>query len=222
MHSRADTLTELESSTLTTMQRAAMPIADCFPALQELRNDELVVTSAGTASGEWYAHTRDLDRTFYLQASMGMSSMFALGVAVSLPQAELWVLDGDGALVMNPGALLTEAELQPPNMVHFVLANRGYGATGSLPYANAAGVDFAGLARASGIENVHSFSAVEDLRDGMGTIRSAGAYAFVVLELQAEQGQKYEIPLDGPEHKYRFAREIERSFGVEVFNEWGY
>jgi sulfopyruvate decarboxylase subunit beta len=199
-----------------------MRIADCFPALQELRNDELVVCSAGTGSGEWYGHTRDLDRTFYLQASMGMASMFALGMAVSLPQAEVWVLDGDGALVMNPGALLTEAEVQPRNMVHFVLANRGYGATGSLPYANAAGIDFVGLASACGIDHVYSCSSVDEVGDAVGKIRAAKSYALVVLELEAEKGQRYEIPLDGPEHKYRFARGIEQSYGVEVFNEWGY
>lgn len=207
---------------MNTSQRAAMPLSDCYTALESARDGELVVCSAGTGSGEWYATTRDLDRTFYLQASMGMASMFGLGLALALPQSSVWVFDGDGALVMNPGALMTEAEMQPPNVVHFVLANRAYGATGSLPYANAEGIDFVGLARACGIENVYSFDSVEQLQADIGTIQDESRYAFVVLELNAEQGQKYEIPLDGPEHKYRFVRHLEQSFGTTIFNEWGY
>lgn len=201
---------------------SSMPLAECYGRLAELRRDELVVTSAGTASGEWYARSRDLQASFYLQASMGMASMFALGLAVSLPEVGVWVFDGDGSLVMNPGALLTEAEAAPPNLVHFVLANRAYGATSGLPYANATGVDFVGLAKACGIDRAYAFDNVAEFRTDIGKVLAERRYSYVVLELAAERGLRSEIPIDGVEQKYRFVRHIERTFGREVFNRWGY
>lgn len=203
-------------------ERNAMPLAECYRQLVELRRDELVVTSAGTASGEWYARSIDLDASFYLQASMGMASMFGLGLAISVPEARVWVFDGDGALVMNPGALLTEAEAAPPNLIHFVLANRAYGATGGLPYVNAARVEFQGLARACGIDRVYAFDDMADLRAEIGKIFAERRYTYIVLELTAEHGLHSEIPLDSVEQKFRFVRHVERAFGRTVFNRWGY
>lgn len=60
-------------------ERNAMSLPECYRHLTEMRTDELVVTSA-SASGEWYVQTHDFDATFYLQASMGMASMFALAL----------------------------------------------------------------------------------------------------------------------------------------------
>lgn len=123
---------------------------------------------------------------------------------------------------MNPGVLLTEAELSPPNLVHFVIANRAYGATGQLPFANAAGIDFAGLATACGVDRVFCFDDIANLRSDIGKILAEQRYSYIVLELKAEQRLRDEAPIDGMEQKYRFARQIERNFGRKVFNEMGY
>lgn len=203
-------------------ERSGMPLAECYDHLAALRRDELVVTSAGTASGEWYARSRDLDASFYLQASMGMASAFAMGVALALPHGRVWVFDGDGALVMNPGVLLSEAEVAPPNMVHFVLANRAYGATGGLPYANATGVDFVCLANACGIDRAYVFDNVREFRADIRKILAEQRYCYVVLEVIAEPGMRTEIPIDGVEQKYRFVRNVERAFDRTVLNKWGY
>lgn len=198
-----------------------MKIRDCYAHLSELWSEELVVCSAATASGEWYRTTQSRE-SFYLQASMGISSMFSLGVAMSLPEARVWNFDGDGALMMNIGVLATEAEVHPTNMVHFLLANRVYGATKLHPFPNGANVDFAGLATASGLERVFSFDDIDTFRAEIGDILSVPDYAFVVLELDAEPGLEQEVPIDGPELKYTFSRNIEKHFGVQVFGEWGY
>lgn len=200
-----------------------MRVRECFEVLKDLHNDEIVVCSAATASGEWYRATESTT-AFYLQASMGISSMFALGIADSLPDATVWNFDGDGALMMNIGVLATEAEVRPRNMVHFLLANRVYGATKTHPFANCANVDFHGLAVASGVapDRVFTFRDVASLRAELPQILSVKDYAFVVLELEVESGLEQEIPIDGPELKYLFARNIEKQYGVKVFGEWGY
>lgn len=204
----------------TLSKRNAMPLGDCYDYLTTLRRNEVVVCSGGTAGGQWHARSGNRDADFKI--SMGMASMFALGVAVAIPEATVWVFDGDGSLLMNPGALLTEAELAPPNLVHFVLANRVYGATGALPFGNADSVDFAGLATACGVERVYAFDDVATFKQDIDTVLAERHYSYVVLELTAERGMEAEIPIDEIEQKYRFIRHLERAFGRAIFNEWGY
>jgi sulfopyruvate decarboxylase subunit beta len=196
-------------------------LASCYRELAASWNEELVVCSAGSASREWYGETKSTT-SFYLQASMGISSMVSLGLALALPQARVWNFDGDGALVMNPGALLSEAETAPKNMMHFVLANRVYGATARHPFPNSQEIDFVGLARSCGIRRTYRFTDVEALADALSSELQEPEYAFVVLELEAVPGQKYKVPIDGPELKYSFVRHVERTFGVQVLGEAGF
>src|SRR5258708_40161448 len=63
-----------------------MKYVDCFKFLAGRRTDELVITSAGNSGQAWWAATRDSERSFYLDASMSLSTMFASGLAPALPQ----------------------------------------------------------------------------------------------------------------------------------------
>ena len=110
----------------------AMPIEDCFAVLAARWSDELVVTSAGNSSEVWWETTGDTEKTFYLEASMSLSTMFAAGLAMGYPDARVWAFLGDGAFVMNTGLLFVERDLALPNMVSIIVANRCYGATDSV------------------------------------------------------------------------------------------
>ena len=106
-----------------------MNYIDCFRALARRRTDQVVVTSAGNSSQAWWAATRDSEASFYLDASMSLSSMFASGLALAQPELKVWAFMGDGAFCMNPGMLMVEREMNLPNLVHFLVSNRVYGAT---------------------------------------------------------------------------------------------
>ena len=60
-----------------------MNYLDCFRALARRRTDQLVVTSAGNSSQAWWAATHDSEASFYLDASMSLSTMFASGLALA-------------------------------------------------------------------------------------------------------------------------------------------
>ena len=60
-----------------------MQYMECFRFLAEQRRDQLVVTSAGNSGQAWWAAAQDIDATFYLDASMSLSSMFAAGLALA-------------------------------------------------------------------------------------------------------------------------------------------
>ncbi len=196
-----------------------MRIEDCFALLTSRRTDELVITSAGNTSEVWWTLTRDTESTFYLEASMSLASMFAAGIARGLPGARVWAFSGDGAFAMNPGMLMVERAMALPNMTHFLVSNRVYGATSNAPVPNRVDNDYAAMARASGLENVYRFDELSDLDSGLDDVLRRNGPAFVVLEVEPLASPAQSPPIDGPELKFRFGRYIERTYGVEVFTD---
>lgn len=69
---------------------------------------------------------------FYMVGSMGLACCVAAGVAAGLSRPVI-VVDGDGALAMNPGALLLAAEFTRLPLIHIVLDDRAYSSTGAQP-----------------------------------------------------------------------------------------
>src|SRR5437762_13714821 len=116
-----------------------MKYLDCFRALARARTNQIVVSSAGNSSQAWWAATRDTEATFYLDASMSLSTMFSSGLALARPELKIWALMGDGAFCMNPGTLMFERQINLPNLTHILVSNRVYGATSNAGYTNVKG-----------------------------------------------------------------------------------
>jgi thiamine pyrophosphate-dependent acetolactate synthase large subunit-like protein len=193
-----------------------MHIEECFSVLASRWRDELVVTSAGNSSEVWWEVTRDTERTFYLEASMSLSTMFASGIAMGYPDTRLWAFIGDGAFVMNTGLLFVERDLALPNLVSIVVANRCYGSTDGVALPNSRDVDFAAITRAAGISRVFSFDTISSLNSGFEEAFKSSGPTTVVLELALPTRHYESPPFDGPELKYRFGRALERRFSREV------
>jgi sulfopyruvate decarboxylase subunit beta len=199
-----------------------MNYIDCFRALARHRTDEIVITSAGNSSQAWWAVTRDNEASFYLDASMSLSTMFASGLALAQPQLKIWAFMGDGAFCMNPGMLMVEREMNLPNLTHFLVSNRAYGGTSNAVLPNFTDNDYAGMARAMGLSRVFEYGGVDEIERGLPQLSAANApgHTFVVLEVEpfSQEEQKLEQPpFDGPELKFRFGRLVERRTNCSVF-----
>ena len=199
-----------------------MKYIECFRFLAAHRKEELVVTSAGNSEQAWWAVTQDSEATFYLEASMSLSTMFASGLALARPEVKVWAFMGDGAFCMNPGMLMVERQMNLPNLVHFVVSNRHYGATSNAHLPNQALNDYAAIARSMGLTRVFDFKSMADLERGFDAAVAANApgHTFVALEVEPfTDGEQnlYRPPIDGPEQKYRFGRYVERLTKCDVF-----
>ena len=84
-------------------------LADRLPA------DALVVTALGNASYLWAA-MHDRPQNFYFEDAMGLALPLALGLAIAQPARPVFVVEGDGALMMHMGTLVTVGALAPPNL----------------------------------------------------------------------------------------------------------
>jgi len=194
-----------------------MELRECFEYFASRQTNGVVITSAGTTSGMWWKITHDMDRAFYLGASMSMISMFGAGIAMGAPKLPVWVFMGDGAFVMNPGMLMVERDLNLPNLKHFLVSNRVYNATGAVRLPNVARNDYAALARSLGIERVYYFDSLEKLKSNFETIVVEPGYTFTVLEVEPVREKAGGIPVDDVESKFRFGRYIERTAGIKIF-----
>jgi sulfopyruvate decarboxylase subunit beta len=199
-----------------------MKYLDCFRVLARHRTDQIVVTSAGNSSQAWWAVTRDSEASFYLDASMSLSTMFASGLALARPELRIWAFMGDGAFCMNPGTLMVERQMNLPNLTHFLVSNRVYGATSNAGLPNVEQNDYPAIARAMGLERVFEFRAFDALERDFAALAGANVagHTFVVLEVEpftdAEQRME-QPPFDGPELKFRFGRHVEARTNCDVF-----
>ncbi len=194
-----------------------MKYRDCIEYITTRWTDELVVTSAGSSSEIWYGITGDVERVFYLEASMSLTSMFAAGIAQGVPDRNVWTFSGDGAFCMNPGMLMVERQLDLPNLKHFMLSNRVYGSTSNTILPGRENNDYAAVARGFGLERVFSFDTLDGLKAGFDEAVLQPGHSFTVLEVEPYRYGKGSPPMDGPEVKFNFGRYIERSTGKEVF-----
>jgi phosphonopyruvate decarboxylase len=142
-----------------------------------------VVVTTMTSSRVWaHVSTRpELDLSF--GGCMGKASSLGLGLALGRPERQVWVLDGDGSLVMNLGTLVTIAEQQPPNLTHFLLQNGVYEVTGGQPVPGAGRADLAHMARGAGYPRAERVATVAALDEGLDGVLAAPGPRFVALDV---------------------------------------
>lgn len=199
-----------------------MRYLDCFRFLAARRTDQYVITSAGNSGQAWWEATRDSETTFYLDASMSLSTMFASGLAAAQPGARFWAFMGDGAFCMNPGTLVVERQMDLPNLTHLLVSNRAYGATSNATLPNDSIGNYAEIARGMGLKRIFEFRSVDELERGFDEAfrTDAPGHTFVVLHVEPFTPQEQRLqqpPFDAPELKYRFGRALEHRTGADVF-----
>ncbi|MDA0799692.1 MAG: thiamine pyrophosphate-dependent enzyme [Chloroflexi bacterium] len=190
-----------------------------YEALQllaaSIAEDTIVVANVGPISREWNA-LRPSEANL-LQVNLGLCSAVGLGIAKSLPHRKIVLLDGDGNLLMNLASLADAANQLPLNLVHIVLDNGAYEGGGGLPSVTSKRTDLALVALGAGIEHSRTVDALEDF--DVATREAQGSPGHWFIAAKVDTGSVPDLPtqtMDGPEAKYRFARYIESSEGIQV------
>jgi len=126
---------------------------DLLAALvKRLHDDDLVIAIFGGLSDDLY-NLSDRKGNFYMRGAMGLASSLGLGLALTVAEKRIIVLDGDASILMNLGSYATIGRESPPNLVHIVVDNESHGATGGYPTATAKNADLASIAKGAGIAN---------------------------------------------------------------------
>ena len=72
----------------------------------QLKREEAVIGGIGNSNFDLWA-SGQRPQNFYMLGSMGLAVPIGLGVAIAQPQRKVFVLEGDGSLLMNVGCLAT-------------------------------------------------------------------------------------------------------------------
>jgi len=150
--------------------------------LAQARTDEIVVLSE-TARQDWPPLSTRPELDIAVTGSMGKASSFGLGVALARPDVRVWVLDTDGALLMNLGSLVTIARAKPANLLHFVYDNDAYDTTGGQPTPGSGMVDFTRVALGAGYPAASAYDQVADFERDLPAILISPLPALVVLKV---------------------------------------
>jgi thiamine pyrophosphate-dependent acetolactate synthase large subunit-like protein len=167
------------------MSNGRREIAEPAAALRVLsraRTDQIVVLSESTRQ-DWPPISTRPELDIPITGSMGKASSFGLGVALGRPDKQIWVLDSDGALLMNLGSLVTIAKAKPANLLHVVYDNEAYDTTGGQPTPGAGIVDFCAIALAAGYPVARAYDDLADLERDLDSILAGPRPALLVLKV---------------------------------------
>lgn len=128
--------------------------------------EDPIISTTGKASRELFemrtTNNQPHKYDFLTVGSMGHSSSIALGVAVHKPDARIWCIDGDGAILMHMGSMAVIGEKKPNNLIHVVINNGAHDTVGGMPTA-AGSIDLVKIALACGYQNAVSVDNFDDL-----------------------------------------------------------
>lgn len=147
-------------------------------------SDDFIISTTGYTSRELYAireqrrkqaqapgaNSCSVGGQLYMVGSMGHALSIAQGVALAQPQRRVWCIDGDGALLMHMGSLVSTAGLATNNLVHVLLNNACHESVGGQRTAASQapeiskGTFFPALALAAGYVHVYSAESHDELR----------------------------------------------------------
>jgi thiamine pyrophosphate-dependent acetolactate synthase large subunit-like protein len=189
---------------------------DCLKLLASMiQPSAIVVANVGPISREWNA-LRPSDANL-LQVNLGLCAAVGLGLSVSLPHRQVILLDGDGNLLLNLASLADMANQNLKNTLHLVLDNEAYEGGGGLRSATAGKADLSVIARGAGVPNAKVVTTIENFEIAMREALKTPGHHFIVAKV--DKGSVDKLPtltLDGKEAKYRFARYIESTEGVQI------
>ncbi|HEX7136951.1 MAG TPA: thiamine pyrophosphate-dependent enzyme [Vicinamibacterales bacterium] len=172
-----------------------------YPRLQE----RIVVTIMGAVAAELQSigHRPNF---FYLQHAMGLASSMGLGIALSKPDRQVIVFDGDGSVLMNLGGLTTLARYRPKNLVHVVFDNESLLSVGGFPTATSTGSDLAAIAKGAGVPRTATVTTVDAFTRAFDDAVSAGELSCLVAKVDAVGPAAFVTDLGLLENRFQFQR----------------
>jgi phosphonopyruvate decarboxylase len=114
-------------------KQAADQVSTRYEALKTInatKGSSTVQLATTGKTGRQLYEIEDACNNLYMVGSMGCVGSLGLGLALSKPNYDIVVIDGDGSLLMRMGSLATNGYYNPPNLLHILLDNQAHDSTG--------------------------------------------------------------------------------------------
>ena len=167
--------------------------------IRSLDPDDVIISTTGKISREVYEQSDIINgnhkQAFLTVGGMGHASMIAYGYASSRPDKKVYCIDGDGAELMHMGALSFIGSHKTDNLVHICINNAAHESVGGMP-TGAAGMSYAGIAKACGYDLVLTASTEKELEEALAKVHGFNGTAyleiFVSMQSRADLGRPKE------------------------------
>jgi sulfopyruvate decarboxylase subunit beta len=182
---------------------------DAMKAIYADLEKRVVVTIMGAVAAELQSlgHRPNF---FYLQHAMGLASSVGLGIALTRPEVEVIVFDGDGSILMNLGGLTTLARYRPKNLVHVVFDNESLLSVGGFPTATATGSDIAAIAKAAGVPRTTTARTADEFTQSFRDALAAKDLTTIVAKVEAVGPTGYVTDLTMLENRFEFQKYLKK------------
>jgi sulfopyruvate decarboxylase subunit beta len=159
---------------------------DCLKILASLVDEHmLAVTSLSTNTPFWFNVRPEGPNFFAL--NMGLCLPFALGLSVAFPKRKIIAIDSDGSLMNDSSSLITVADVNPPNLVAFVMDNGSYAFMSSTFTTRR--TDLAKMAQGAGIANTGTVTTLEEFSAAAKLAMASNGPHFIVAKVERDPGR---------------------------------
>lgn len=179
-----------------------------------ITDQDLVVVSLGGTGLEWNA-VKPGDQNLYLVA-MGCNTPVALGMALAMKHRRIVLLETDGSLLLNMGALATVGNIAPDNLRIFVMDNQGYERVRHDISATRGKTDLAAVAQGCGIPQARTVRTELEFTEAARAAMAGNSLSFVVAKVESGIADVPARPGDGIEDKFKFVRHVEKLEGKAI------
>jgi len=158
--------------------------------ISKFKNEKTVLLATTGKTGRELYEIEDTEHNLYMVGSLGCISSLGLGLALTIIDKKVIVIDGDGSLLMRMGSLATSAHYNPTNMLHILLDNNSHDSTGGQSTVSH-DVDFVSVAASSGYENSIYIHNLNELKANISKWKENQGLTFLYLNIQ--KGSKKEL-----------------------------
>ena len=159
---------------------------DCLKILASLVDEHmLAVTSLSTNTPFWF-NVRPQGPNFFA-LNMGLCLPFALGLSVAFPKRKIIAIDSDGSLMNDSSSLITVADVNPANLVAFVMDNGSYAFMGATFTTRK--TDLAKMAQGAGIANTGTVTTLEEFTAAAKQAMENVGPTLIVAKVERDPGR---------------------------------
>jgi phosphonopyruvate decarboxylase len=162
--------------------------------LSKINKEDIVVSTTGKTSREVFEYRQRNNQShqsdFLTVGSMGHCSQIALGIAMNNKDKLVYVIDGDGSVIMQMGSLVITGSTAPENFKHIIINNGAHDSVGGQPTAGFS-IDFPGIAKACGYNLFLSAENENQIIDEFGKLKKSKGPA--MLEIRVSKGSRKDL-----------------------------
>lgn len=182
--------------------------------------EDAIVATTGKASRELFEireknhqnHCYD----FLTVGSMGHASSIALGIALQRPNKKIWIIDGDGAVLMHMGAMAVLGANRPKNIVHIIINNESHETVGGQPTAMK-NIDICKIAEGCGYVNFMSVSSFSELDKILFEVKEKNELS--LIEIKSSIGSRKDLgrpTTTAKQNKELFMEQLKNYVNMEI------